>query len=63
LYFNGFSLRVPEKDALKRVYAPKKEGIMKEWRKSHDDDYHEVYCSHNTNKTIKSHHGGYRMHM
>ena len=47
-------LRVFENRVLKRIFGPKRDEITGEWRKLHNEELNDVYCSPNTVRVIKS---------
>jgi len=50
----GRRLRVFENRVLRRIFGPKRDEVTKEWRKLHDEDLNDVYCSPNIFRMIKS---------
>jgi hypothetical protein len=46
------TLRVLEKRALRRIYRPKRE-VTGVWRKLHNGELHNLYCSPNIIRVIK----------
>ena len=47
-------LRVFENRALRRIFGPKREGVTGEWRKLHNEELNDLYCSPNIFRAIKS---------
>ena len=47
-------LRVFENRVLRRVFGPKRDEVTGEWRKLHNEELNDVYCSTNTFGVIKS---------
>jgi hypothetical protein len=47
-------LRVFENRVLKRIFGPKRDGVMGGWRKLHNEELHNLYCSSSINRIIKS---------
>jgi len=43
-----------EKRVLKRTFGPKREEVIREWRKVHNDELNELYSSPNIFRVIKS---------
>jgi hypothetical protein len=50
----GPRLRVFEKRALKRIFGPKRDEVKGEWRRLHNEELHDLYCSSNIIRAIKS---------
>jgi hypothetical protein len=46
-------LRVFEKRVLRRVFGPKRDKVTKEWRKLHNEELNDLYCSPNIVRVIK----------
>jgi len=46
-------LRVFENRALRRIFGPKRDKIRKEWRKLHNEELNDLYCSPNIFRVIK----------
>ena len=40
--------------ALRRIYGTKRDGVTGEWRKLHNEELNDLYCSHNIVRVIKS---------
>jgi len=38
-------LRVFENGVLRRIFGPKKDGVTREWRKLHNEELNDLYCS------------------
>jgi hypothetical protein len=47
-------LRVFENRVLKRTFRPKRDEVTREWRKLHNGEHNDVYCSPNIVQVIKS---------
>jgi len=47
-------LRVFENRVLKKVFGPKRDEVTGEWRKLHNEELNDLYCSQNTVRVIKS---------
>ena len=47
-------LRVFENRVLRRIFAPKRDGVTKEWRKLHNEELNDLYSSLNIVGVIKS---------
>ena len=47
-------LRVFENRALRRIFGPKRDGVTGEWRKLHNEELNDLYCSPNIVRVIKS---------
>ena len=47
-------LGVFENRVLRRIFGPKKDEITGEWRKLHNEDLNDLYCSPNIVRVIKS---------
>ena len=43
-----------ENRVLRRIFGPKRDGVKGEWRKLHNDELNELYCSPNIVRVIKS---------
>ena len=43
-----------ESRVLRRIFGPKRDGITGEWRKLHDEELNDLYCSPNIVRVIKS---------
>jgi hypothetical protein len=46
-------LKVFEKRMLRKIFRPKKEAFMGEWRRLHSEELHGLYCSPNIIQVIK----------
>jgi hypothetical protein len=47
-------LRVFENRLLRRIFGPKRDEITGEWRKLHNEELNDLYCSPNIVRVIKS---------
>ena len=47
-------LRVFENRVLRRIFGPKRDEVTGEWRKLHNDELNDLYCSPNIFRMIKS---------
>ena len=47
-------LGVFENMVLRRIFGPKRDGVTGEWRKLHNEELNDMYCSPNTVRMIKS---------
>jgi hypothetical protein len=47
-------LRVFENRVLRRIFGPKKDDVMGEWRKLHNKDLHNLYSSPDIIRQVKS---------
>jgi len=47
-------LRVFENRVLRRIYGPKRDDVTGEWRKLHNEELNDLYCSSNIVQVIKS---------
>ena len=47
-------LRVFENGVLRRIFRPKMDDVTREWRKLHNEELNDLYCSPNTVRVIKS---------
>ena len=47
-------LRVFGNRVLRRIFGPKKDDVTGEWRKLHNDEFKDLYCSPNIVRGIKS---------
>ena len=48
------SLRVFENRVLRRIFGPKRDKVTGEWRKLHNEELNDLYCSPNIVRVIKS---------
>ena len=46
-------MRVFENKVLRRIFGPKRDEITAEWRKLHNEELNDLYCSSNTVRVIK----------
>ena len=47
-------LRVSENRVLRRMFGPKRDKIIQEWRKLHNEELNDLYSSSNIFRVIKS---------
>ena len=47
-------LRVFENRVLRRIFGPRRDEVTGEWRKLHNEELNDLYCSPNTVRVIKS---------
>ena len=47
-------LKVSENRVLRRIFGPKRDGVAGEWRKLHNEELNDLYCSPNIVRVIKS---------
>jgi hypothetical protein len=47
-------LRVYENRVLRRIFGPKRDEVTGEWRKLHNEELNDLYCSPNIFRVIKS---------
>ena len=47
-------LRVFENRVLRRIFGHKRDGVTGEWRKLHNEELNDLYCSPNIVRVIKS---------
>ena len=47
-------LKVFENRVLKRIFGPKRDEVTGEWRKFHNEELNDLYCSPNIVRVIKS---------
>jgi hypothetical protein len=50
----GNRLRVFESRVLRRIFGPKRDEVTGEWRKLHNEELHDLYCSPSIIRIIKS---------
>jgi hypothetical protein len=41
----GYKLRVFENRELRRIFGPKRDEVTKVWRKLHNEELYDLYCS------------------
>jgi hypothetical protein len=49
----SFLSRVFENRMLRRIFGPKRDEVMGEWRKLHNEELHDLYSSLSTIRVIK----------
>jgi hypothetical protein len=47
-------LRAVENRVLRSLFGPKRDEVKRKWRNIHNEDLHDLYCSPNTVRVIKS---------
>ena len=47
-------LRVFENTMLRRIFGPKRDEVIEEWRKLHNEELNDLYCSSSIFQVIKS---------
>ena len=47
-------LRVFENMVLRRIFGPKRDEVTGDWRKLHNEEFNDLYCSPNIVRVIKS---------
>jgi hypothetical protein len=47
-------MRVSENRVLRGIYEPKRDVVKREWRKPHNEEFHDLYSSPNIDRVIKS---------
>jgi len=47
-------LKVFENMVLRRIFGPKRDEVIEEWRKLHSEELNDLYCSPNIERVIKS---------
>jgi len=47
-------LRVFENGVLRRIFGPRRDEVTREWRKLHNEELNDLYCSTNSGRVIKS---------
>jgi hypothetical protein len=48
-----YNLRVFENRVLKKIFGPKRDGVRGQWRKLHNEELNDLYCSPNIVRVIK----------
>ena len=46
-------LRVLENRVLRRIFGPKKDKVSEKWRKLHNEELNDLYCSPNIVRVVK----------
>jgi hypothetical protein len=47
------SLRIFENKVLRKIFGPKRDEVTGEWRKLHNEELNDLYCSPNIIRVIK----------
>jgi len=47
-------LRLLENRVLRKIFGPKRDEVTGEWKKLHDEELNDLYCSPNIARVIKS---------
>ena len=47
-------LRVSQNRVLRRIFGPKRDEVRRQWRKLHNEELNDLYCSPNIVRVIKS---------
>ena len=47
-------ITVFENSVLRRIFGPKRDEVVREWRKLHNEELNDLYCSPNSVRVIKS---------
>jgi hypothetical protein len=50
----GTRFRVFKNRVLRGIFGPKRDGVTGEWRKLYNEEFNDLYCSHNIVRVIKS---------
>jgi hypothetical protein len=53
LYYGKHRLRVSENSVLRRIFGPKREEVVRGWRRLHNEELHNLYASPNIIRVIK----------
>ena len=56
-------LRVFENRVLRRIFGTRRDGVTGEWRKLHNEELNDLYCSPNIVRVIKSRRMGWAEHV
>jgi hypothetical protein len=56
-------LRVFENRVLRRIFGPKRDEVTGEWRKLHNEELNDLYCSPNIIRLIKSRRTRWAVHV
>ena len=54
IFFIVTTLRVFENLVLRRIFGPRREKVTGEWRRMHNEELNDLYCSPNIVRVIKS---------
>jgi hypothetical protein len=57
------TLKVSENRVLRRIFGPKRDEVTGEWRKLHNEEIHDLYCSPSIIRIIKSWRIGWAGHV
>jgi hypothetical protein len=52
-----------ENRSLRRIFGPKRDEVMREWRKLHNEEFHDLYSSLSIIRIIKSRRMGWSGHI
>jgi len=52
-----------ENRVLRRIFGPKRDEVTGEWRKLHNEELNDLYCSRNTVRVIQSRRMGWAGHV
>jgi hypothetical protein len=47
-------LRVSESRAMRKIFGPRRVEVTEEWTKLHNEELHDLYCSPNIIRVVKS---------
>ena len=57
------ALRVYENNVLRRTFGPRRDEVTGEWRRLHNEELNDLYCSPNIVRVIKSRRMGWAEHV